>query len=76
MERIKYKKEEVKWVDCHSLDQWRDPEVEELYIITTIGFNVYEDETQVQIASSVGADNQCACTMVIPKTAIRYRKKL
>jgi hypothetical protein len=69
----------LKWVDSNTLTGWthikRDSS--ELTEIETIGYLLYEDEKEIQIAHSIFSEQEeCAGFIAIPAVSILERREI
>lgn len=68
----------VEWYDAAGHDDWRSVNAEwRPFMITTVGFLVYEDDNVVALAQNLGeeqeGDQEVSHSMVIPKGWIKSR---
>jgi hypothetical protein len=64
----------VEWLDALAQGEWHEPKREDLHC-KTIGFVVYEDEQQIELAGTI-TDGMCNNSITIPKQMIVKRKAI
>ena len=62
----------VEWLDALAQGEWHEPKREDLHC-KTVGFLVYEDEQQIELAGTI-TDGMCNNSITIPKQMIVKRK--
>jgi hypothetical protein len=62
----------VEWLDALAQGEWHEPKREDLQC-KTVGFIVYEDEQQIELAGTI-TDGMCNNSITIPKQMIVKRK--
>lgn len=62
----------VEWLDALAQGEWHEPKREDLHC-KTVGFVVYEDEQQIELAGTI-TDGMCNNSITIPKQMIVKRK--
>ena len=62
----------IEWLDALAQGEWHEPKREDLHC-KTVGFVVYEDEQQIELAGTV-TDGMCNNSITIPKQMIVKRK--
>lgn len=62
----------VEWLDALAQGEWHEPKREDLQC-KTVGFVVYEDEQQIELAGTI-TDGMCNNSITIPKQMIVKRK--
>ena len=65
----------VDWDDAQTVQSWHEGKKENLHC-RTIGFVVYEDNTQIEIAGSIADDDLCNNSIIIPKRMITKCEKI
>jgi len=64
----------VEWLDALAQGEWHEPKREDLQC-KTVGFIVYEDEQQIELAGTI-TDGMCNNSITIPKQMIVKRKAI
>ena len=64
----------VEWLDALAQGEWHEPKREDLQC-KTVGFVVYEDEQQIELAGTI-TDGMCNNSITIPKQMIVKRKAI
>jgi hypothetical protein len=64
----------VEWLDALAQGEWHEPKREDLHC-KTVGFLVYEDEQQIELAGTI-TDGMCNNSITIPKQMIVKRKAI
>jgi hypothetical protein len=64
----------VEWLDALAQGEWHEAKREDLHC-RTIGFLVYEDDEQIELAGTV-TDGMCNNSITIPKRMIIKRKEV
>ena len=59
----------VEWNDATANQLWHEAKKENLHC-QTIGFVVYEDDDQIELAGTIADDEMCNNSMSIPKKMI------
>ena len=62
----------IEWLDALAQGEWHEPKREDLHC-KTVGFVVYEDEQQIELAGTI-TDGMCNNSITIPKQMIVKRK--
>ena len=62
----------IEWLDALAQGEWHEPKREDLHC-KTVGFVVYEDDQQIELAGTV-TDGMCNNSITIPKQMIVKRK--
>ena len=62
----------VEWLDALAQGEWHEPKREDLHC-KTVGFVVYEDEQQIELAGTI-TEGMCNNSITIPKQMIVKRK--
>jgi len=62
----------IEWLDALAQGEWHEPKREDLYC-KTVGFVVYEDEQQIELAGTI-TEGMCNNSITIPKQMIVKRK--
>ena len=62
----------IEWLDALAQGEWHEPKREDLHC-KTVGFVVYEDEQQIELAGTV-TEGMCNNSITIPKQMIVKRK--
>ena len=62
----------IEWLDALAQGEWHEPKREEL-LCKSIGFVVYEDEQQIELAGTI-TEGMCNNSITIPKQMIIKRK--
>lgn len=64
----------IEWLDALAQGEWHEPKKEDLHC-KTIGFIVYEDEQQIELAGTI-TDGMCNNSITLPKQMILKRKEV
>ena len=64
----------VEWLDAAASDEWHEAKKEDLHC-RTIGFVVYEDNQQIELAGTI-TEGMCNNSITIPKQMIIKRKTI
>ena len=64
----------IEWLDALAQGEWHEPKREDLHC-KTIGFVVYEDEQQIEVAGTI-TEGMCNNSIVLPKQMIIKRKAI
>lgn len=64
----------IEWLDALAQGEWHEPKREDL-LCKTIGFVVYEDEQQIEVAGTI-TEGMCNNSIVLPKQMITKRKAI
>ena len=64
----------VEWLDALAQGEWHEAKREDLRC-KTIGFIVYEDDEQVELAGTI-TDGMCNNSITIPKKMLTKRKEI
>lgn len=66
----------LKWTDSNAIEGWIDTnrEKSELSVIETVGYLLYEDEKETQVAHSLYSEKQCTGFISIPTSVIIERR--
>jgi hypothetical protein len=64
----------LRWLDSASSDGWTCVNEDGLDEIVSIGFLIYEDDKQIQIAHSIDEFNKYCGVIAIPKSVILKRR--
>jgi hypothetical protein len=71
---VKNKVVYLRWLDSASQGEWTYINEDGLDEIVSIGFLIYEDDKQVQIAHSIDEFNKYCGVIAIPKSVILKRR--
>ena len=64
----------VEWLDALAQGEWHEAKHEELRC-KTVGFVVYEDDEQIELAGTI-TDGMCNNSITIPKKMLTKRKEI
>ena len=64
----------LRWLDSAFQEEWTYLNKDGLDEIISIGFLIYEDDKQVQIANSIDSSNKYCGVIAIPKSVILKRR--
>lgn len=64
----------IEWLDALAQGEWHEAKKEDL-ICKTIGFVVYEDEEQIELAGTI-THGMCNNSITLPKRMILKRKEI
>lgn len=64
----------IEWLDALAQGEWHEAKKEDLHC-KTIGFLVYEDEQQIELAGTI-TDGMCNNSITLPKQMILKRKEV
>ena len=64
----------IEWLDALAQGEWHEAKREDLHC-RTVGFVVYEDDEQIEIAGTV-TDGMCNNSITLPKRMILKRKEI
>ena len=66
----------LRWLDSAEQAGWTYLNVDGLDEIVSIGFLIYEDDKQVQIANSIDSSGKYCGVLAIPKSVILKRRAI